>query len=66
MKKAIQLSGLLNVEQFAFATGWSPATVRMKVWRREIEFVRMGRAIRFTPESVKRLIEDNTVPVQSR
>jgi excisionase family DNA binding protein len=66
MNKAIQLSGLLNVEQFAFATGWSPATVRMKVWRREIEFVRMGRAIRFKPETVHQLIEENTVPAQCK
>jgi excisionase family DNA binding protein len=66
MKQALQISGLLNVEQFAFATGWSPATVRMKVWRREIEFVRMGRAIRFKPETVQQLIEQNTVPAQCR
>jgi hypothetical protein len=42
--------GLLNVEQFADALGWSAATVRMKVWKREVEFVRMGRSIRFRPK----------------
>jgi hypothetical protein len=42
-----RLQGLLNVNQFAQALGWSPATVRMKVWKREVEFVRMGRSIRF-------------------
>jgi excisionase family DNA binding protein len=66
VKKAIQHQGLLNVEQFAMVTGWSPATVRMKVWRREIEFVRMGRSIRFRPEIVQRLIEENTVPAQTK
>jgi excisionase family DNA binding protein len=55
-------TGLLNVNEFAAATGWKPATVRSKVWTREIEFVRMGRSIRFKPETVEKLIERNTVP----
>lgn len=62
LKRAIVLEGLLTVDQFAAATGWKAATVRQKVWKREIEFVRMGRSIRFRPETVRRLIEENTVP----
>ena len=54
--------GLMTVEQFADAVGLRPATVRQKVWRREIEFVRIGRAIRFRPETVEKLIEAGTVP----
>jgi excisionase family DNA binding protein len=54
------------VDQFANAMGWSPATVRMKVWKREVEFVRLGRSIRFRPETVERLIEENTIPVKVR
>jgi excisionase family DNA binding protein len=54
--------GLLTVEQFAEAVGWRPATVRQKIWRREIEFVRIGRSIRFKPETAERLIERGTVP----
>lgn len=57
---------LLNVEEFAAAVGWKPATVRQKVWRREIDFVRMGRSIRFKPETVQRLIERGTVPALER
>ena len=60
-----RLQSLLNVKQFAEALGWSPSTVRMKVWKREVEYVRMGRSIRFRPETVHRLIEENTVPAQS-
>lgn len=56
--------GLLNIDQFAVLTGWSPKTVRQKVWRREVEFVRMGRSIRFKPETVERLIAQNTVPAR--
>ena len=54
--------GLMTVEQFAEAVGLRPATVRQKVWRREIEFIRIGRAIRFRPETAEKLIEAGTVP----
>ncbi len=54
--------GLMTVEQFAEAVGLRPATVRQKVWRREIDFVRIGRAIRFKPETAEKLIEAGTVP----
>ena len=61
----MKITGLLNVAQFAELTGWKPSTVRQKVWRREIEFVRMGRSIRFRPETAERLIERGTVPVRN-
>jgi excisionase family DNA binding protein len=54
--------GLMTVEQFADAVGLKPATVRQKVWRREIEFVRIGRSIRFKPETAEKMIEAGTVP----
>lgn len=54
--------GLMTVEQFADAVGLKPATVRQKVWRREIEFVRIGRAIRFKHETAEKMIEAGTVP----
>jgi excisionase family DNA binding protein len=56
--------GLMTVEQFAEAVGLRPATVRQKVWRREIEFVRIGRAIRFKPETAEKLIDAGTVPAR--
>ena len=54
--------GLMTVEQFAEAVGLRPATVRQKIWRRELEFVRIGRAIRFKPETAEKLIDAGTVP----
>lgn len=56
--------GLMTVQEFAESVGLKPATVRQKVWRREIEFVRIGRAIRFRPETAERLIEAGTVPAR--
>jgi excisionase family DNA binding protein len=59
--------GLMTVEQFADVVGLKPATVRQKVWRREIEFVRIGRAIRFKPETADKMIEAGTVrPLEAR
>jgi excisionase family DNA binding protein len=58
--------GLMTVEQFAEAVGLKPATVRQKIWRREIEFVRIGRAIRFRQETAEKLIEHGTVPAVDR
>jgi excisionase family DNA binding protein len=60
------MNKLLNVEEFAAEVGWKPATVRQKVWRREIEFVRMGRSIRFKRETAEKLIQRGTVPVLER
>lgn len=53
---------LLTVDQFADATGLKPKTVRQKIWRRELEVVRIGRCVRFRAELVDELIERGTVP----
>jgi excisionase family DNA binding protein len=53
---------LLNVEEFAAAVGWKPSTVRQKVWRREIDYVKIGRSVRFKPDTAEKLIERGTVP----
>jgi excisionase family DNA binding protein len=53
---------MLTVQEFANAVGWSPSTVRQKIWHRELEYVKLGRSVRFKPETVQRLIEQGTVP----
>jgi excisionase family DNA binding protein len=53
---------LLTVNEVAQMTGWKPKTVRMKVWRRELEFVKLGRSVRFREETINRLIDRSTVP----
>lgn len=54
--------GLLGVDEFAQLVGQKPSTIRQKIWRREIEFVRIGRSIRFRPELVDEIIQRGTVP----
>jgi excisionase family DNA binding protein len=53
---------LLTTEEFAAALGLSPKTVRQWTWRRSVPFVRVGRAIRFQPETVKEIIDRGSVP----
>ena len=54
---------LLTVDEFATATGQKAKTIRQRIWRRELEFVRLGRNVRLRAELVDELIERGTVPV---
>lgn len=56
------MSKLLSVEEFAAALGLSPRTIRQWVWMRRIPFIRVGRAIRFRPETVNEIIDRGTIP----
>jgi excisionase family DNA binding protein len=60
-----QFSGLMNIRESADALGCSVATLRSWVWKRQIETVRVGRAIRFKPATIQQIIDENTVPVRS-
>jgi excisionase family DNA binding protein len=53
---------LITVEQLAQAMGWKPRTVYQKVWRRELDHIKVGRSLRFRQELVDELIERGTVP----
>lgn len=61
-----ELETLLTVDQVAAATGWAPATVRQKVWRRQIEYLKIGRKVRFRAESINKLLEGAVVPALER
>ncbi len=53
---------LLTTEEFAAALGLSPKTVRQWTWMRRVPFIRVGRAIRFRPETVNEIIDRGTMP----
>jgi excisionase family DNA binding protein len=53
---------LLTTVEFAEALGLSPKTVRQWTWARKVPFVRVGRAIRFRPETVTEMIDRGQVP----
>lgn len=53
---------LLSVPEFADAVGLSPKTIRQWVWMRRVSYVRVGRSIRFKPETVAEILDRGTVP----
>ena len=55
----------MNTEEFAAAVGLKPSTVRQWIWRRKVEYVRIGRSIRFRPETVAKIIREGTVPARA-
>jgi excisionase family DNA binding protein len=56
------MTRLLTIEQFAEATGWKPRTVRNKIERRELDYVRIGRSVRIKAETLEQIIERGTIP----
>jgi excisionase family DNA binding protein len=56
------MSKLMRVGEFAEAVGLSPKTIRQWVWMRRVSYVRVGRAIRFKPETVTEILDRGTVP----
>lgn len=56
------MATLLNTREFASALGLSPRTIQQWVWLRRVPFIRVGRAIRFKPETVTEILDRGTVP----
>ena len=56
------MTKLLTVEEFAAAIGWKPCSVRQKIWRRELPYVKISRSVRLKQETLDRLIEGGTIP----
>ena len=57
---------LMTVDEFAAALGWKRSTVYQKIWRRELEYVKIGRSVRIKHETVQKLIDAGTVPSLER
>jgi excisionase family DNA binding protein len=54
---------LLSVQETAELLGLKPATIRAWLLRRKnLPFVRCGRAIRIPFDSVEKFVKENTVP----
>lgn len=53
---------LVDVKKAAEITGWKESTLYQKIYRREIEYVKMGRSLRFDESYLLRLVANNTVP----
>lgn len=57
---------LLRVEQVAELTGWRPATIRAKILKRELPYVKLGRSVRISESIILRLIAESTIPARPR
>ena len=56
---------LLSVQETAERLGLKPATIRAwQLRRKNLPFVRCGRAIRIPAEAVERFIQRNTIPAR--
>jgi excisionase family DNA binding protein len=53
---------LLTIREAADELRLKPNTLYQKIWRREIEFVKFGRNVRFRADVIERMIEEATVP----
>jgi len=59
------MSKLLSIKEASELLGLKPATLR--AWqsrRKNLPFVRCGRAVRIPAEAVERFIERNTIPAR--
>jgi excisionase family DNA binding protein len=57
---------LLTADELAARFKTTPRFVRRLVAERRIEFVKVGRAVRFTPEAVEVFLDSHRVPPMSR
>ncbi len=56
------MAKMLTVNEAAHAWGVKPATVRSWIWKRQIEYVKVSRAVRISAEEVQRVIAGGTRP----
>ena len=52
---------LLTIWQFSERLGIKPSTTRSWIWKRKIEFIRVGRCVRVSSLEADRLIQEGRV-----
>jgi excisionase family DNA binding protein len=57
---------MLTVAEAGERLGLSTATIRAWVWRRQIEYIRLGRSIRISDAVIADLIEKGTTPADHK
>jgi excisionase family DNA binding protein len=53
---------MLTISEVAEALGLKPATIRSWIWKRQIGYVKVSRAVRIPADELRRLIEGGTRP----
>lgn len=62
LKRDVNLERLLDVNEAAAALGKRVKTIRQMVWRRELEYLKIGRSIRFRPSTIAALVDQAVIP----
>ena len=57
----MEKQGLLKVKEAAEYLGTTPNTIYQKAHKRQIKYVKIGRALRFRKEDLDELINENTI-----
>jgi excisionase family DNA binding protein len=57
---------LVTVGEVAVRTGWKPCTVRKKILRRELGYVKLGRSVRIPELELERLIINGFSPALTK
>jgi excisionase family DNA binding protein len=57
------MATMLTIAEAAEALGVKPATVRSWIWKRQIEYIKVSRAVRIPQREIQRLIAAGTRPV---
>jgi excisionase family DNA binding protein len=56
------MAKMLTVSEAAQALGMKPATIRSWIWKRQIGYVKVSRAVRIPAEEIQRVIERGNRP----
>lgn len=55
------MTKLLNIKETSKALGYTEKTLYMKVHKRQIEHVKIGRKVFFKQETIEKMIQDGTI-----
>jgi excisionase family DNA binding protein len=60
------MENLISNAEAALILGISPYSLRGKVYRKEVPFIKIGRRVLFSPSALQQFIEANTFQPRNR
>jgi excisionase family DNA binding protein len=61
----IEYQGTWDIYQAAAYVGFAPGTMRNKIWRREVPFLKLGRSVRFLKRDLDEWLDQHRVDPKS-
>lgn len=56
----------ITVKELSEYTGWSQSAIYHMICRRELQYIKWGRSVRFDLRKIDRFIEDKTIAAKSK